>query len=687
VPGFTLGIDVGGTFTDVVCFGDHVSPVTAKAPSTAGDQGLGVVTAIEKVGGILGLSVGKLLTATDIIVHGMTVGTNIMLEFNGARTYMLTTRGFRDIIDIRRNYKEAEFSLRLPPPNPIVPRRRRIPITERITETGAIVEPLSEQQVRTAARKIHAEKGEAIAVCYLFSFVNPSHELRTAEILAEEVPQAHVSLSHRVLPKIREFERFSTTVVDAYVSPALAHYLGRLDLTLKHLGFGGDLLVMRSNGGVAEVARAAQNGVDLVSSGPAGGVVAASRLGLGANAKDIITMDIGGTSCDVALIENGKPSIGSDSWISRYRISIPVIEVTSIGAGGGSIAWVDGGGALRIGPQSAGARPGPACYGQGGIAATVTDADLVLGYIGAQHFLGGQMPLDVGAARRAIERSVGVPLGLGVEEAAAAIFRVVNHNMANALRLVSVARGYDPRDFALMAFGGGGGIHAAALISELGIRRIVIPRIYAPVLCALGDILSDIRETSARGFYARSSKIDLEAIAAALDDMMESAESRIGEHARAFPRSVDCSIAMRYKGQTHEVDVPVGSRLKPSSAAWEQVQNDFHRLHKERYSFSRPGAETETIGLQVDRWAMRDKPTLSEPAGDSAIAPREIREVFFPSLDRFVPTPIHDAVALKPGFYGIGPLIVEESNTSIAVYPGQFIRLGSDSVYEIEVAE
>ncbi|MFN8204827.1 MAG: hydantoinase/oxoprolinase family protein [Solirubrobacteraceae bacterium] len=406
---YVIGVDVGGTFTDLVCVAADGGALTAKVPSTPADQGVGVVEGIAKLAQESGRSLHELLADTEMIVHGTTVATNTMIEWSGANTYLLTTRGFRDLIDIRRNYKESAFDLRLAPPYPIVPRRRRIPIAERVADTGEVVTPLAEDEVRAAARRLAAEGAEAVAVCFLFSFVAPAHELRVREILHEQLPSLHVSLSHEVLPKIREFERLSTTIVDAYVAPKLRRYLEALEHRLQDGGFSGDFLIMRSNGGVADVTRAAASGVQLVASGPAGGVVAASSLGAAAGDRDLLTLDMGGTSADISLIRDSTPSVSMDSWFSRYRVAVPLVDVASIGAGGGSIAWVDDGGGLRIGPASAGSVPGPACYARGGTAATVTDANLVLGYIGAGSFLGGTMPLDLEAARRVIAADVGDP--------------------------------------------------------------------------------------------------------------------------------------------------------------------------------------------------------------------------------------------------------------------------------------
>ncbi len=684
MSGYVIGVDVGGTFTDLVCAGEAGDALTAKVPTTPEDQGIGVLNGIAKLAESMNASVEELLGRTEMIVHGSTVATNTMIEWSGAHTYLLTTRGFRDIIDIRRNYKEAAFDIRLKAPYPIVPRRRRIPITERVTEIGDVLTPLAEDEVRAAAQRLADEGAESVAICFLFSFLAPQHELRAREIIHEVLPSIHVSLSHEVLPKIREFERLSTTLVDAYVTPKLRGYLTKLETALTEHGFAGEFLIMRSNGGVVEAARAAGSGAQLVASGPAGGVVAASSIGAEAGDRDLLTLDMGGTTADVSLIRDGTPSVSTDSWFSRYRVAVPLVDVTSVGAGGGSIAWIDDGNALRIGPASAGSFPGPACYGRGGTAATVTDANLILGYIGADSFLGGTMALDMEGARRAVQTSVADPLGIDIDEAAAAIVRIVNQNMANALRIISIEKGYDVRDFSLMAFGGGGPLHAAALVQELRVKRILVPREQASVLCALGDVLADIRESRSRGYYARSESIDLAALGQAIDAMIDEADSLMGEQARSLERVVECALEMRYKGQTHEVAVPIGSRLEPTPERWAEVLSDFHKRHEQRFSYSRPGAETEIVGLQVDRFALRPKPEMNRLERNPEARVTTERPVHFPSAGGYVPTPIYSGAELGLGFTAEGPLIIEEANTSVVVMPGQRVSLAAANVYTIE---
>jgi N-methylhydantoinase A len=680
-----LGIDVGGTFTDLVWVDDNGISFTAKSPTTRRDQAVGVMNGVAALAETVERSAEELLRLTGLVVCGTTVATNAMIEFDGAKTAMLTTRGFRDIVDIRRNYKEAAFDLRLPAPVSVVPRRRRISITERVDYNGIVLTPLVEDEVRAAGRRMLAERVEAVAVCYLFSFLNGDHERQTAEILAEECPAVHVSLSHETLPRIREFERFSTTVVDAYVTPLVRGYLQRLERQLRDAGFHGDFLIVRSNGGVAEVRHAASSGVQLVTSGPASGVVAASNLGAMAGEPDLLTFDMGGTSSDVALIRRGVPTVGTDAWVSRWRVAIPMVDVTSIGAGGGSIAWVDDGGALRIGPASAGADPGPACYSRGGTAPTVTDANLLLGYISPDGLLGGRIRLDREAAHAAIEASVATPLGISVDDAVAALLRLVNHNMANQLRMVSIGRGYDVRDFVLVAYGGSGPLHASAMIAEIGIRRALVPRGNASVFCAVGGVVSDIRESRAQGYFVRSSLVDLVDLARAIASLVERADAAMSANARAFERLVECALEMRYRGQTHEVAVPVSADFAPTEESWAGVVARFHALHEERYGFARLGAETEIIGIYADRFALRTRPEFREgEQASGAVAPIGFRRMFVPNLEEYVSAAIYPSERVRPGFSAAGPLVVEEAHTSVVVFPDQVLRVDHPSAYTLE---
>ena len=687
---YSLGIDVGGTFTDLVCADEAGQTHTEKVLTTGENQALGVLSGIGKLALKYGLTEHDFLSQISVVVHGTTVATNTMLEYTGANTGLITTAGFRDTIEIRRNYKEAAFDLRLPAPYQIVPRRCRLGVTERIDYAGQVVKPLAEDEVRTAVQRLADRQVEAIAVCYLFAFLNPVHELRTQEIIRELLPAVHISLSSEVLPQVREFERLSTTLVDAYITPRLQKYLQRLDAELRERGFQGDIFIMQGNGGVVGLEQASAHGVQALLSGPASGVVAGAYLGQASGFKDVITVDMGGTSFDVCLVQDGRPKTGTDQWMSRYRIAVPFIDIHTIGAGGGSIAWVDEGGALRVGPQSARAHPGPACYGFGGQEATVTDADVLLGYISPESFLGGEMRLDAEAARRAIQTRVAQPLEMSLLEAASGIFRIVNNGMSNSVRRVSLAKGYDPRDFALTAFGGAGAIHAGALVEDLGIRTILIPKGTAPVLCALGDLLSDLRVSRVRSFYARGSELDLEAMNAQFRHMREEALGLFGGQQRHLGQTfAQFSLEMRYIGQTHEVTVPVtmqAEQLNTTDIA--TTIQGFHDLHEQLYTFQKPEDEVEILNIHLDLVGQRAKPTLQTARRGSQaaqVALQGTRPVYSASTQDYVETDIYNGEQLVPGHCVVGPAIIEEARTSIVLFAGQRATLDEHLTYVIEV--
>ena len=687
---YKLGIDVGGTFTDLVCADQTGHIETQKVLSTAENQAIGVLAGIEQLAARYGLDSPQLLSRISTIVHGTTVATNTMLEYTGANVGLITTAGFRDIIEIRRNYKEAAFDIRLPAPYPIVPRRRRLGVTERVDAAGTIVKPLVEDEVRAAVQRLAAMQVEAIAVAYLFSFVNPVHELRTRDLIREMLPDVYVSLSSEILPQVREFERLSTTLVDAYVTPRLRVYLQRLERELRERGFQGQLFIMHGNGGIAGIRQASQHGVQALLSGPASGVVAGAQLGQGSGFRNVITVDMGGTSFDVCLVQDGRPRIGTEQWISRYRVAVPFIDIHTIGAGGGSIAWVDEGGALRVGPHSARAHPGPACYGFGGHEPTVTDADVVLGYLNPASFLGGAMRLDAAAAERAIKTRIAEPLGMSVLEAAGGIFRIVNNSMSNSVRQVSLAKGYDPRDFALTAFGGAGAVHAGALVDALGIRTIVVPKGTAPVLCALGDLLSDLRVSRVRSFYARGSDLDLADLNALFRRMQTEAEEALGgQRSQLDSILARFSLDMRYVGQTHEVTVEVPSPGGPVGPAELAATIDgFHTLHRQLYTFDKPHDEVEILNVHLDLIGVRPKPGLQTArlgAADPQAAHSGRRPVYFVSALDYVDTDIYDGDRVVAGNVIEGPAVIEEQQTSIVMLPGQRATLNEQLSYVIEV--
>ena len=514
---YRIGIDVGGTFTDLVAVDDLGQTTLAKVPSTPADPSIGVLDGLQLLADTLGLDRSVLLAETDRIVHGTTVATNALLEHRGAKVGLLTTEGHRDVIEMREGLKDNRYNLRLPPPEQLVPRKLRLGVCERMRADGRIETPLDQASLDRAIAALERERVEAVAVCYLHSWRDPGHERATREAVRRAEPAAYVALSSDVLPQIKEFERVSTTVVNAYVGPVLSRYLDELERRLAEAGYAGPTLIIQSHGGVAPIDESGRLAAGAVLSGPAGGVAgsvyAARLLGEG----NLIPFDMGGTSTDIALIVEGRPSLAAARRVAGQTIALSSLDIASIGAGGGSIARVDAGGILHVGPESAGAVPGPACYANGSSAATVTDANLVLGYLDPAAFLGGCRRLDRAAAEAAVD-DIAAALGVDRVSAARGIHRVVNTTMAEGVRLVSVRRGVDPRRFALLAFGGAAGLHATDIARQLGLKRVVVPRV-AAVLSAWGMLATDLRFEIARSHIGDTGTLDGGALTRLFEEM------------------------------------------------------------------------------------------------------------------------------------------------------------------------
>src|SRR6266403_1635241 len=624
---YRIGVDVGGTFTDLVLAGRHGRLVLDKHPTTPHDQSEGVLGGIALLAAREGLSREALLAATDLVVHGTTTADNTMIEMSGATTGLITSEGHRDEIEIRRGYKEDIWDPAQPPPPPICPRRRRYGVPERLDFEGNVIAPLDEEAVRRACRRMQRQGVDSLAVVLLFSFVNPAHERRVRAIAAEELPGVMVSLSHEVMPSAPEFERTSTTLVNAYVGPKIGRYLSQLDERLRAAGFAGELLIMQSNGGVMPGGYIAEKAVAVMGSGPAGGVNGATAVAGQAGIRDFISVDMGGTSYDVCLVRGGAPDVKAGwNWHHRYLIGLPMVDVQSVGAGGGSIARAESG-ALRVGPESAGAEPGPVCYGRGGVEPTVTDANLVLGYLNPGSFCGGTMRLDVESALAAIGERVAKPLGVSVVEAAEGIFRLVNANMAHAVRKVSAGRGVDPRPLTLVVFG--------------------VNRLFAEM------------EAAAR---------------AALG-------ARNGRRARRL--RFERMAALCYPGQTFDMPVPLPGRPGPVTArVLADTVERFHRLHEELHTYACRDEEPILRGLRVKAVAEEEKPALPRLPRKAAGSPRlGARQAFF--RGRFVATPVYDGAWLAPGQAILGPAIVEEPFTTIVVYPGERATVDAVGNYTI----
>jgi N-methylhydantoinase A len=686
-----IGIDVGGTFTDIVLEASG-RILQGKAPSTPGRESEGVMEALRLMARESGMTLRALLGQAAVINFGTTVATNAMLQMKGVPTGLITTRGFRDIVELRRGWKEVMFDLKLPPPPAIVPRRWRLGVTERIGADGEVVTPLAADEVRAAARRLRAAGIRSVAVCFLSAHRNPVHEQRAREAIQAEHPEADVYLSSDVLPKIREYERFSTAVVNAYLSPLLKSYLARLNEELAANGFAGQLYIMQSNGGTVAPEVAGATGCAALLSGPAAGVVAATRIGELCDARSVIGVDMGGTSYDVSLVHRGTPSTRYGGWFNRHWVGLPMLDIHTIGAGGGSIAWIDSGGALRVGPQSAGARPGPACYGFGGTEPTVTDAFLCLGYIDPGFFLGGRMRLDPGRAQDAVREKVARALGMDVDEAAFSILRIVNNNMSNAIRYVTVARGLDPRDFVLMSFGGAGSVTATQQARDLGISRVLVPRA-ASVFCALGELWADLRVSQILPRRALTRDVDPGELSRELDAMAKPYAERFAALEGVASTRADRHAELHYLGQTHELPTPLEARTGSLSAAeWAATSERYHQLHKEHYGFEQRQKPIELLSVSQDVVGVRPwvRPAPEADAGpDAGAALKSGRRVCFADGERpaFHDTPVYDGARLASGNRVAGPAIIEETDTTVVLQPGDQLVVTPHRIYDILVKE
>src|SRR5882724_3602398 len=522
---YRIGIDVGGTFTDLVAVDERGEVTLAKAASTPADPSLGVMDGLDRLALGLDLDVAALLRKTERIVHGTTVATNALLERKGARVGLLTTEGHRDVLEMREGLKDDRYNLRMPAPEPLAPRARRVGVRERIRADGRVDTPLNVRSLKDAIARLKKQRVEAVAVCYLHSYRNPRHEEATRAALARDMPEAYISLSSEVLPQIKEYERVSTTVANACLGPVLSRYLLQLRTRLHEAGYRGAILIMQSHGGVASIDESVRLAAGSALSGPAGGVAAGRYSARLLGEANLIPFDMGGTSTDISLIIGGQPQMAATRGVGAHRVSLPSLDIVSLGAGGGSIAWVDKGGILQVGPASAGADPGPACYGRGGAAATVTDANLVLGYLSPANFLGGRTPLNIAAAGRPMN-VVAERLRTSRLAAASGIHQVINTRMAEGIRLVSVRRGIDPRRFSLLAFGGAAGLHVTDVARRLGIGRVVAPRL-AAVLSAWGMLATDLRCELARTHIGGAQGITAEALRRLFAAMEEEGKRRL----------------------------------------------------------------------------------------------------------------------------------------------------------------
>ena len=658
-----VGVDVGGTFTDVVV-ADESGLTMLKVPSTPESPDRGVLDGLDAATDRTDFAPADV----DFFGHGTTVATNALLEREWAETALVTTEGFRDAVEIGRQTRPSLYDLRAEKPDPIVERDRRFEVPERLDRRGDVVDPFDEDAARAVARAIADAGVESVAVAFLFAFENGTHERRMRGALREEGVDGEISLSSDVLPEIREYERTLATSINAALKPVMNRYLGRLEAGVADAGVPAAVKVMQSNGGMASAAATRERPVNTLLSGPAAGVRGAAHVAGESGVDDVVTMDMGGTSCDVSLVQDGDPVVTTEGQVGDYPVTVPMVDVHTIGAGGGSIAWVDEGGSLRVGPRSAGADPGPICYGRGGTEPTVTDAHLLLGRIDPASFF--ERSADEATVREAVRERVADPLDLSVEAAAQGIVDVANANMERALRVVSVERGHDPRDFSLVAYGGAGPLHAAELAAELDVPRVVVPR-SAGVLSALGLLISDAAYEEGISAVRPWAEVDPADLTERFEAMEAEGRERLategyGPDRRRFERAVD----LRYRGQSFDlrVSMPAG-RLDAESLG--AAADRFHDRHERRYGHASPDEPVELVTVRLRSRGVVDPPALSmaeDEGAESEATPRTTRPAMFGG--ETVETPIYDRGTLGPGADVDGPAVIEGVESTAVVPPG-----------------
>lgn len=681
-PTLSIGIDVGGTFTDFVAIDASGRTIIAKSPSTPEDQSVGVLEGLQKLAARMETDLASLLARTERIVHGTTVATNALLERKGALTGMLTTAGHRDIIEMREGLKPERYNLLMPPPEPLVPRDLRRPVPERMRQDGTIADPLDETALRTEIEALRDRGVTSVAICFLHSYRNPAHERRAAELVAEIMPEAYVSVSSTVLPQIKEFERFSTTMVNAYVGPVVRRYMDRLTDRLSDAGYDGPLFIILSHGGITQVSDAVALAAGTCLSGPAGGIAGARACAELIGAANVIPFDMGGTSTEISLITDGEVALTSERGLAGERIALRSYDILSIGAGGGSIARNRSGTGFTVGPESAGAMPGPACYGRGGTEATVTDANVVLGYLDPEAFA-GKGKLDLSAAETAVE-ALGDQLGMGRHETAAGIHRLINVKMADGIRLMTLRRGVDPRNFTLLSFGGAAGLHAVEVAREMGVARVVVPTI-ASVLSAWGMLASDLRYEMSRSRPADDQGMT--------DETLRDIFSSLEAESRAKLPGIDPeelhierSAEMRYGEQIFEVDVPLDHIDFEAPGLAAKVEAAFHRRHEDLYTFASPDQEVDLVNARVALVGRVSRGAVAEEMARAVSLPEPVgtRRVF--TGGEVEDVPLYALETLAPGNEVTGPAVVEAETTTVIIHANDSLTVTPQGWLDIAVA-
>lgn len=662
----TIALDIGGTFTDLVAFEDETGTIhQAKSSTTPQDLVIGIRETLRKS--------GLNLAEADYFVHGSTTAINTAIERTGAKTALITTRGMRDVYEIARDNRIPAYDIYFKRSAPYAPRRLVFEVDERLDAKGEVVTPFDAAQAREVAQKIAAEGVESIAVCFLHSYVNPAHEQEMAAVLAKELPDTYVTVSHEVLREYREYERTSTTVLNSYIGPRVSKYIGDLADTLKESGFAGRLLIMQSNGGVMAPEQARKLPVAMMESGPVGGIIAAAEVGQALGYPNVVAFDMGGTTAKCSAVRNGVPDIAQGYYIGGeahgHPVMLPVVDIVEVGTGGGSIAWIDPVGALRVGPRSAGGFPGPIAYGWGGEEPSITDADALLGRLNPKRFLGGEMPLDLVGAAKGFEEKISTHLGLSNIESAIGVLRIAEHAMSLAVREVSVERGADPRDFAMVAMGGAGPAHAVAVAKDLHISTVIVPRLPAH-FSALGMLLADLRHDYVRTVFTPLVTFDYAHAEATFQELIAQgshllAEEGATDDAMAFLRFLD----VRYVGQEFTLQVPVTEEAIKASDD-EAILRAFHEMHETRHGHSARDEPVEIVNIRVTATGRRERPKLPTLALGSESTHIEERPVYWDDPNEPVNTPIYNRDLLGPGGEVHGPAIIEEYATTTVIPPG-----------------
>ncbi len=670
--GYRLSVDVGGTFTDIVLFDDISRTIhTTKVPSTTYDQSEGLIAGVEKICRQVGIGYDEI----TYFIHGTTVATNALLERKGANTALITTEGFRDVFEIGKQRRPNLYDFWAKRPKPPIPRHLIFEVPERVLFTGEVEKPLDGDAAREVLRKIKARGAESVAVCFLNSYKNGENELKMKRIITEEMPDAAVSISYETLPEIREYERTCTTAVNAYLMPKVQKYINNLVQKKDALGIRPKLHVMQSNGGIMNADVAANRSVHTVFSGPAGGVLGGIYISRLIGDENVITLDMGGTSTDIVLIDHGKIRLTTDGEIGNFPVKVPMIEMHTIGTGGGSLAWIDMGGTLRLGPESCGAIPGPACYNQGGLRPSVTDANLLLGRLDPDAFLGGEKKLFPEKSKQAVQKELAGHLGLSAEQCAHGIISIANANMCGGVKVISTQKGFDLREFSLISFGGAGSLHTSSIARELNMKRVIVPP-YPGNFSAIGAEMAEVRYDYVRTVMQRVSGMSIEDYNGVFEQMMEEAGKHLAQEGFGKDETMLAGTSdMRYAGQAWELSVPVPIQAR-SSDELEAVAEKFQNLHQRTYGYTLDKEEVTFVNLRLSAIGVIPKLEFKEETSlknNAEEAKKGSRKVYFD--DGLMETSVYQRERLLKGSFLKGPAIIEEYASTILVLPGDIARV------------